>query len=427
MNPDAMRRLRASNPVPELPPLTPITLVMPGWERMGGRDGASPVREVPPRRWARAGSLLVAGLSVAVALVVAVIALTSFHAAHRATQPLGSGHAGTYSNPEGWSVSYPAGFTVRAPRSGTSVQLTTQVTLTSFTPARTLTGRLRRGQVLSVLGSPYAMPLDQTGHFPADGVALILQPFRGGYVGPDSSFPIDVSQFGPAHAQPFFPKTIAAHDGIPPARSDEIVAYSQEVTATALVGPKASPALRSELAAVIKSLTFRRLAPGTQVGNGYIVGPASRFPVGSFTRIEVRSLGGRATPAYLVHAPGRFTVGHQCPKTGSCTSTGAFYGMGETYNTRRNHAPNCQIQFDRNDDQFYCTNLGVRWDRVGRVVKQPADEKYIGGIGGDYAKVTWDGQIMIIEGWGPQESRGAVHLLWPSWHQPQHPNTLQMN
>jgi hypothetical protein len=271
------------------------------------------------------------------------------------------------------------------------------------------------------------MPLDQTGHFPADGVALILQPFRGGYLGPDSSFPIDVSQFGPAHAQPFFTKTIAAHDGIPPARSDEIVAYSQEVTATALVGPKASPALRSELAAVIKSLTFRRLAPGTQVGTGYIIGPASRFPVGSFTRIEVRSLGAKATPAYLVHAPGRFTVGHQCPKTGSCTPTGAFYGMGETYNTRLNHAPKCQIEFDRNDDQFYCTNLGVRWDRVGRVVKQPADEKYIGGIGGDYAKITWDGQIMIIGGWGPQESRGAVHLLWPSWHQPKHPNTLQMS
>jgi hypothetical protein len=428
MIPDPMRRLRATNPVPELPPLTPITVVMPGWLGAGDRDNGSAAGAVPPRRsptrWARAGNLLVPALSVAVALIVAVIALTTIHSAHRSAQPVATGHAGTYSNPEGWSVSYPAGFTVTAPRSGTQLTLTTQVTLTSFTPARTLTGRLKPLQPQSFSDAPYTMPLDRTGRFPADGVALILQPFRGGYLGPDSSFPIDVDQFGPARAQPFYTKTIVAHDGIPPARSGTIVAYSQEVTATALVGPKASPAVRGELAAVIKSLAFRRLSPGTQVGDGYIIGPASRFPVGSFTRIEVRSFGAKATPAYLVHAPGRFTVGHQCPKTGSCTPTGAFYGMGETYNTRLDHAPNCQIQFDRDDEQFYCTNLGVRWDRVGRVVKQPADEKYIGGIGGDYAKVTWDGQIMIIGGWGPQQSRGAVHLLWPGWHQPKHPNTL---
>jgi hypothetical protein len=366
-------------------------------------------------------------LSVAVALIVAGIALTTIHSAHRLPRPVATGHAGTYSNPEGWSVSYPAGFTVRAPRSGTPVAQTSQVTLTSFTPVRTLAGRLKPLQPLSLSDAPYTMPLARTGRFPADGVALILQPSGAYVVGPDSRFPIDLSQFGPAHAQPFFAKTIAAQDGIPPARSDTIVAYSEEVTATALVGPNASPALRGELAAVIKSLAFRRLAPGTEVGIGSIVGPASRFPVRSFTRVEVRSVGAKATPAYLVHAPGRFTVGHQCPKTGSCTPTGAFYGMGETYNTRLNHAPNCQIQFDRNDEQFYCTNLGVRWDRVGRLVKQPADEKYIGGIGGDYAKVTWDGQIMIFGGWGPQESRGAVHLLWPSWHQPKHPNTLQMS
>jgi hypothetical protein len=359
-------------------------------------------------------------------LIVAVIALTTIHSAHRSAQPVGTGHAGTYSNPEGWSVSYPAGFAVRVPRSGTRLTLTSQVTLTSFISARTLTGRLKPDQLVLPFDPTYTMPLDQTGRFPADGVALILQPFRGGYLGPDSSFPIDVSQFGPAHAQPFFTKTIAARDGIPPARSDTIIAYSQELTATAIIGPKASPALRSELAAVIKSLAFRRLAPGTQVGLGYIIGPASRFPVGSFTRIEARFDGDRATAVYLVHAPGRFAVdsGHQCPKTGSCTPTGAFYGMGETYNSRLDHAPNCQIEFDRTDQQFYCTNLGVRWDRVGRVVKQPANEKYIGGIGGDYAKITWDGQIMIMQGWGPPESRGAVHPLWPNWHQPKHPNSL---
>jgi hypothetical protein len=223
----------------------------------------------------------------------------------------------------------------------------------------------------------------------------------------------------------FFSKTIAERDGIPPARDDEIVAYGEEVTATAIIGPDASPTLRGQLAAVITTFGFRRLSAGTLVGPSYIVGPASRFPVGSFTRIETRSvLGHGSTPLYLVHAPGRFTVGHQCLNTGSCTPTGAFYGMGGTYNTRLEQAPPCQIQFDSRHKQFYCTNLGVRWDRVGRVVRQPVDEKYIGAIGGDYAKVTWDRQIMITPGWGPQLSRAAVHLLWPDWHQPKHPNSL---
>jgi hypothetical protein len=418
----AMRRLRATNPVPELPPLTAITAVMPGWDATNGPDDAGLADNLAarrsPRRRTRSGSVLIPALSVAVALIVAVIALTMIHPANHSAQPVASGHAGTYSNAEGWSVSYPAGFTISLHRSGA------QVTLTSFSPVRTVTGRPKKGGPLSLLEAPYTMPLDPTRRFPTDGVALILQPFRGGWLGPDSSFPVDLSQFGPARAQPFFTNSIALRDGIPPARSELIVAYSQVVAATAIIGPKASPALRSELAAVIKSLAFRRLAPGTQVESGHIVGPASRFPVGSFTRIEARILGDRATPVYLVHAPGRFTVDHQCPKTESCTPTGAFYGMDETYNTRLDHAPNCQIQFDRKDEQFYCTNLGVRWDRVGRVLKQPADEKYIGAIGGDYAKVTWDGQILITPGWGPQLSRGAVHLLWPSWRQPQHPNSL---
>ncbi len=422
MTRDAMRRLGAANPVAELPPLTPIAVVMPGWEGVDGRDerglaGDLPPRR-PPRRWTRAGGVLIPALSVAVAVLVTVVALTTIHSAHRSAQTVAGGHGGTYSNPEGWSVSYPAGFTLRLSLSGT------QVTLSSFTQVRTVTGPPQKRTLSFATGAAFTMPLDRSGRFPADGVALILQPFRGGWLGPDSSFPIDVNQFGPAHTQPFFTTATVRRDGLPPARTDEIVAYSEEATATAIIGPKASPAVRSELAAVIKSLAFRRLAPGTQVGLGYIVGPASRFPVGSFTRIEAHFLGHRGTPMYLVHAPGRFTVAHQCPKTGSCTPTGAFYGMGETYNTRLDHAPNCQLQFDRTDEQFYCTNLGVRWDRVGRVVKQPADEKYIGAIGGDYAKVTWDGQIMIVPGWGPQLSRAAVHLLWPSWHQPQHPNSL---
>ncbi len=422
MNDDAMRRLRAINPVVELPPLTPITTVIPDWEAMHCHEPAGPVGEVglrrSPRRWARVGSVLVPGLGVMVAVLVAVIAIATIHSPGRAPRSVASSPAGTYADPEGWSVSYPAGFTLKRSSSGA------QVTLSSFAPARTVAGQPTPRQALSVLDASYTLPLAQTGRFPADGVALILLPFNGAIIGPDSRFPINISQFGPAATQPLFSAGTVQRDGIPPARTDPIVAYSREVTAIAIIGRHASPALRSELATVIKSLAFRHLPAGSDVGSSYIVGAASRFTVGSLTRIEAHFPRQKPTAVYIVRAPGRFTVDHSCPKTGSCTAPGAFYGIGEHYNTRLDHAPNCQIQFDRHDQQFYCTNLGVRWDRVGRVVKQPANERYIGAIVGYYAKITWDGQIMITPGWGPQLSRSAVHQLWPHWHQPQHPNLL---
>jgi hypothetical protein len=87
MTRDAMRRLRATNPVPELPPLTPITAVMPGWEGTNRPDDASLAENLAarrsPRRWTRAGSLLIPALSGAVALIVAGIALTTIRPDHR--------------------------------------------------------------------------------------------------------------------------------------------------------------------------------------------------------------------------------------------------------------------------------------------------------------------------------------------------------
>jgi len=71
--------------------------------------------------------------------------------------------------------------------------------------------------------------------------------------------------------------------------------------------------------------------------------------------------------------------------------------------------------------EFYCTNLGARWDRVGRVIARPTSESYIGSSEGMFVKVTWDGQLMVTAGWGPQLSRPAVHRLWPDWRQPNEP------
>jgi hypothetical protein len=84
-------------------------------------------------------------------------------------------------------------------------------------------------------------------------------------------------------------------------------------------------------------------------------------------------------------------------------------------------APVCRLRVDRPLDEFYCANMRVRWDRVGRVIARPASESYVGSSEGLYAKVTWDGQVMITPGWGPRLSRPAVQQLWPNWRQPNEP------
>ena len=357
-----------------------------------------------------------------VVVAIAVGALVLLHSAKRNVGPATSpGAVGHYTNPAGWSITYPATLRLTRSKPEGGLQRLAQITLTSFAASRTLRGSPPPGSRLNLASLPFDVPLDASGKFPADGVALILQPSLAGVLGPDSRFPITVGSFGAPEIDVFFSGAEYEKDAIPRARSRAVVAYSEELTATVLIGRNASPALRLELANTIASLSFPRLRSGTNVADGVILGPASDYPVGSFTLVHARFGPGGLEPFYLVHAPGRLGYGHQCLFAGPCVPAGSFYGIGPEYNTRRDHAPPCDLRFDRQHEQFYCTNLGVRWDRVGRVISRPADESYIGSIEGLYAKVAWDGHVMMSPGFGPQISRAAVHQLWPSWHQPNEP------
>lgn len=366
-------------------------------------------------------AIVIAG-STLVVVAIAVGALVLLHGAKRNVGPgTGSGAVGHYINPEGWSITYPATLRLTQSKPAGGLQRLAQITLTSFAPSRPLRGSPPPGSRLNLASMPFDLPLDASGKFPADGVALILQPSLAGVLGPDSRFPITIGSFGAPKTDVFFSRAEYEKAAIPRSRSRAVVAYDEQLTATALIGRNASPALRRELANTIASLSFPRLRRGTDVGNAVVLGPASDYPVGSFTRVHARFGPGGVEPFYLAHAPGRLGYGHQCLFAAPCVPAGAFYGIGPEYNTRRDHAPPCDIRFDRPDEQFYCTNLGVRWDRVGRVISRPADESYIGSIEGLYAKVAWDGQVMMSPGFGPQISRAAVHQLWPSWHQPNEP------
>jgi hypothetical protein len=430
MSGSAMSRLRAADPVAHPPVPRPIDTVMPGWKSVG-RDRSDRRADAESlelghraRRRSTSGSRVSSGVAAALGVGVTIAVVVFALVAVRATTPPAR-TSGTptsmhhYTDAQGWSLAYPAAFHIVQGLPPTA--LARQVTLTSFAASRKLVGRSPTGARLSVSSQPYVLPLDAAGRFPADGVALILQPFAGFVLGPDSAFPLGLDHFGRPQTEPFFSTADDRRAAIPPARTQIVVGYSQEITVTVLIGARASGALRSDLAKTIASLAFRRLAPGSQVAGAEILGPASAYPVGSFTLFHVRFAGNSSEPIYLVHAPGRLGFGHQCLNNSPCTPAGSFYGIGPRYNTRLDHAPVCRLRLDRRLDEFYCANMGVRWDRVGRVIARPANESFVGSNGGLYAKVAWDGQVMITPGWGPQLSRPAVHQLWPNWHQPNEP------
>jgi hypothetical protein len=421
----AMRRLRAADPVAHPPAPRPIDTVIPGWESVGRvrsdrRSDAEPLDLDRRARRSHVSGGLAAGLAVGVTIAVVVFVLVAVHGTTPPARTTGTPTSlHDYTDAQGWSLTYPSALQVVQGTPPTA--LARQVTLTSFAAPRNLAGRSPTGKPVSVRSLPYTLPLDAAGRFPADGVAVILQPFRGFVLGPDSAFPLVLDQFGRPQAEPFFSSADDRRAAIPLARTHAVVGYSQEIIVTVLIGAKASGALRSDLANTIASLAFRRLAPGSPVGGGEILGPASAYPVGSFTLFHARFAGHSSEPIYLVHAPGRLGFGHQCLTNSPCTPAGSFYGIGPDYNTRLDHAPVCQLRLDRPLDQFYCANMGVRWDRVGRVIARPASESFVGSTEGLYAKVTWDRQVMVLPGWGPQLSRPAVHQLWPNWHQPNEP------
>jgi hypothetical protein len=370
-------------------------------------------------RWpSRTIGTAVAAASALAAIAIAVGALVVLHGGKPAAgPPASSGATARFTDPEGWSIAYPANLHVTTAASHGFAQ-SDQVNVTSFSAPRVLRAKLRTGTRMEFGRLPFNAPLDSSGRFPADGIALILQSGRVTVLGSDSRFPIELKTFRAAPTGTFFTNAAVQRAGLPSPHARVIVADSELLTATILIGPKAPTTLRQTFAKVIGSLLFPTVPTGTHVGTGELVGPAADYPTGSITLVHAQFGDAHRAPVYLIHAPGRLTYGHACFVGGPCTPSGAFYGIGGQYNTRRNRAPLCAIRLDRRNLDFYCANLAVRWDRVGRVIRRPADESYIGSTEGLYAKITWNGQIMISPGFGPQISRRAVHQLWPTWNQP---------
>jgi hypothetical protein len=163
---------------------------------------------------------------------------------------------------------------------------------------------------------------------------------------------------------------------------------------------------------VIASLSFPRLHAGSTVGEQTVLQSPTHYPVDSFTLVYARGAicSGRATacrpgraPFYLVHAPGRLRqpdlIQPCTPAPDACSPPGAFYAIGwKDEAIAGGYRSGCDLRLDRKQDQFYCTNSGARWDRVGRVITRPAGAHLDDPLQFAFANVSWDGHVILVAG-----------------------------
>jgi hypothetical protein len=222
--------------------------------------------------------------------------------------------------------------------------------------------------------------------FPADGVAVQIWSGEGGPAAPpplrDSAFPLSPSSF--RRIRPY----VGGKEPLP--WYCDCYGDGFGFVAAVWVGPHASRAEQQAAWAVVRSLRFPRLREGTfWHGTYYVLGRASRYPMGSVTTFPASSLpGSRAIAAhvqegfYLIHAPRAFYVIHRL-----------FQKPAKPYTK-------CTLAFDPKAFQFYCPGTNLRWNRVGQPIGARA------GSGPDWdlplvpATVAQDGHILFSPFWG---------------------------
>jgi len=321
---------------------------------------------------------------VSILFVVAAVAVGAATIAVTACATSG-GAAGDarYVDPLGWSFTYPR--TMQLERSQASLRIDVfEVTVASFAMRRAV----RSGTTLDGAWLRVDPPRNRRGVFPADGVAFRIFRREGGPAPdverPESRFPIRLSTFGRSSEYP---------NTNPPPIGRAVVADGHDYVAQAWIGSTASTTERATLKRIVSSLSFPRLRVGQTVGYGFrVFQPASRYPVGSFTRVRVQG-----QPFYLVHAPG------------------GFYAVGWTWQSLAGgYKSACNLRLDPSHKQFFCTNLAARWDRVGRVLVKPASATRGDPLNITVAKVAWDGHVLLFPGVALFAGARYAHQLWPA-------------
>jgi hypothetical protein len=215
--------------------------------------------------------------------------------------------------------------------------------------------------------------------FPADGVALQIwfgerlpgvPPLR------DSEFPLLPTSFDPTR-----PYVGGAE---PPPLYRVFFADGFSFSAAVWIGPQASLADRQSIWDVVRSLSLPSLAEGTiWQERYYVLGPASRFPIGSVTAFSASSLPrdessfSKPEGFYLVNAPR------------------AFYVVKQVFQNPVSPSTMCTVAFDHGASQFFCPGTDLRWDRVGQPLGVHAGDGPDWALPLHVATVAQDGHILF--------------------------------
>jgi hypothetical protein len=280
---------------------------------------------------------------------------------HVATRPATRPAHGlrTYHNQRfGWAIRYPAAWRIGHFQSAGMIE-SDGVRITNFVPDLEAPSS----------GAP---PMGWLRTFPPRGVALqIWYGERFPLPGPehDTRLPVTLASLHP----------IARYVGASEPRPlfGEASGNGFSFAVAAWFGPHASARDRARVEAILASLHFPRLKAWTFWNDRYyVLGSAAQYPVRSVflipaSRLPVPPGFKRSEPIYLVHAPGGFYAIDQHP----------------TFQDRLS----CDVQFHPETFRFSCPQLGLVWDRLGRLLTPGADRE---DINAHPATITANGQVL---------------------------------
>lgn len=263
----------------------------------------------------------------------------------------------------GWSIRYPRGVFVGSFRDQ-GRYVAEGVRVTTFAPD---------------LGEPSTgtPAMGWLRDFPANGVAVQIWILQGPPGMPslhDSRFPLAPSSF--ERVRPY----VGGSEPRPMYRSFQGDGFGFAVALW--FGPQASNKNKSAAWAVVQSLKFPALRTGTIWHHTfYVLGVASRYPVGSITAFPATALprgsfGGRKGFWLLRYRRG-------------------FYVIEDEFANPANHYRACAVTFDARTHQFACPGAALHWDRNGLPIGPHAPSGLDSALPLHAAPVTAGGSVLF--------------------------------
>ncbi|HEX9312573.1 MAG TPA: hypothetical protein VGA30_07085, partial [Actinomycetota bacterium] len=318
-----------------------------------------PTRSVSaPGRRQRLGAAAIALVAVAVGGYLAWAAFGPSHVA-----PEAGGWRRHTDRQGGWTISYPARMRLTTFESNEGVS-TRGISIANFPAA----------------GGGSSDRLRFLRNFPSSGVLLQLWQTWGGPMripqARDTRFPLSLARLviGPTYVGGAEPKPHYL----------SLVANGDLYRIAVWIGPAAPTADREAAAAMVASLRFLPLAEGTIIGQSpsfYVLGPPSRYPVGSVTRFEASVL-----PRSSYGPPLVFDLIHV---------NGGFYALAWPDDLHGGYKAACGVHYEAGAHEFSCDN-GARWALDGSVLVNPNPSVYQNDrLAVLLVRISLDGHVLV--------------------------------